>query len=94
MKYTLPSREDVISVLQELIEGKRSPIDVGLWAVEIDRPENKEIGENLRATDPVLQDMLNTLSLAAQKGDGDNMLYGTEDFKEWLKEFESDSAKS
>lgn len=81
MAYSIPSRQQVIEVAQDLASGKRDQVEVGLWAAEIDKPENEKAEQRLRKVDPVLRNFLDTLSLAAEP------IYDKEDFQSWLDEF-------
>jgi len=87
MSYQIPTRQEAIQITRDLIDGKRESIEVGLWAAELDKPENQALDTELRRADPKLREFLDTLSLAPQKGNGDELLYGKEDSQDWLDEF-------
>ena len=89
MFCTIPTREYTIQVVNDLIDGKREAVEVGLWAAEVDKPEHKHLDEKLSRSDPELREFLNVINLAAQQGSGGSLLYGKDDFKEWLQEFEN-----
>ena len=72
---------------RDLIKGKRDPVEVGLWASQINLPENRAYDEDLEKRDPQLREFLDTLGLAAQQGDIGKLLYGKEDYQDWLNEF-------
>jgi hypothetical protein len=93
MKQDIPTRAIVVDRLRELTTGV-NPIKIALWAESFDYPENAEISSLLEQNDPKLRELISDLSMAAAIGDGNSFLYDKDDFKEWLKEFETDSAKS
>ena len=82
-----PSRDEAIQKAQLLISGALDPVSIALWAEQLWYPENSQLSEELESRDPHLAAFMGTLSLAGAVNEAGGLLYGPEDFRQWLQEF-------
>lgn len=87
MLKKIPTRSEAVAKLKKLIDGSDDHVTIGLWASEIDKPENKKKEEELHKKDPALRELLDTISLAAQIDWDGSPLYSSVEYEEWLNEF-------
>lgn len=80
-------KEEIISKAIMLAEGRIDPIEVSEWAIQLEL-QNKDIISNILKDDAKVIDLLESLQLAGQLGEN-GLLYGSEDFEEWLSEFQN-----
>lgn len=79
--------QKIIKYAQLLASGEIDPVEVSKWAVDVEVNNQQEVYD-LAETDTKVAELLEGLQLAGQIGD-QGLLYGPEDFKEWLMKYES-----
>lgn len=83
----MPSREEIITAAEQLAAGTKEPDEVADWAIKLDADSNGLASEALEKTDPKLSTLLHDLALAGTIDENGQLLYGKEEFTQWLKEF-------
>ena len=77
---TLPTRQDIMEQLCQLIAGRKTREEVSAWAVQY------ICSDHPRVTDTVGWEALKTLGGADIRADLDHYLYDEADFKKWMEE--------
>ena len=85
-RFTVPTREDVRKIFNDLENGAMSLEDASDWAAEFVMYDNPEIYPEI--SDQVVWNAIDTLHGADMKVSVNEYLYGNEDIKNWLVEFD------
>lgn len=78
-----PTRDEVRKVLRGLVSGEVSPREASDWATPWITEEAGDVD------DEVVSEILDWLSGADTETEPDVYLYGQDDFRHWLEDFES-----
>ena len=86
-RFKVPSRADIISLFNDLIQEKTSREIISDWAIEYMLFDNPQIYPKIE--DSSVWDAIQLLGSVDLKTDKGAYLYGTTDFQAWLTEFKA-----
>jgi len=83
-RYTIPSKNELIFKIEDLLIEKISREEIASWAIEYVTYDNPQIYPEIN--DEIIFETIKNLSGADLTATDRPYLFGVEDFEEWLKE--------
>lgn len=74
--------QEYITKLSALASGESDPVEISTWAIK----EQLALEDQGLVLDQKSEGLLEALQIAAARSETGALLYGTEDFQEWLAE--------